>query len=99
MAVAAELRALAVIDALALGLEPGLVEAPRNGVELLPIEGMAKLCITSAAVTCMRTILFTGTTISLSTESMRICPSSFLISLSGIMFDSKRKPPWSCGYS
>ncbi len=34
MAVAAQLRALAVVDALALGLEPGLVEPPRHGVDL-----------------------------------------------------------------
>ena len=34
VAVAAQLRALAVVDALALGLEPGLVEPPRHGVDL-----------------------------------------------------------------
>ena len=38
---------------------------------LTPNEGTAKAWITSAPVTCTRTTLFTGTTISLSTESRR----------------------------
>ena len=38
---------------------------------LTPNEGTANAWITSAPVTCTRTTLFTGTTISLSTASRR----------------------------
>ena len=58
MAVAAQFRALAVVDALALGLEPGLVEAAGTASILKPKDGTAKEWITSAAVTCTRTTLF-----------------------------------------
>ncbi len=66
------IRALAVIDSLSLGQEPGLVEAARDGVDLdaegRQREGMDHVL---AEVTCMRTTVPTGTTTSLSTASRR----------------------------
>ena len=83
MAGAAELGALAVIGALALGLEPELVQAAGDRVDLEAKDGIAQECSTSAAVTWIFTILFTGTTMSLSVPSSLGCFSFVDIGVEG----------------
>jgi hypothetical protein len=64
MVLAAQFGTLTVIDAFFAGVEPGLVQAARDRVDFDAECRHAKAWMTSSEVTCRRTVVSTGITIS-----------------------------------